>query len=446
MYTNVFFSPLLTKPRIDEPLSIESKTQLKEKETELTQRMMDNNRFYELSLCSNYDARCGFLMPPCGYVATIHKEELFNYEMMDRHLFRGVAILELPSVKENFSDVTIADWKQKINVFIRDESINPPLASTFNTHRWQPSLGPFGWISVCLNTKTNCHAIIVVSSLDQKTYEEMEGTMIQMTEEGKTVEYAMGKLEVYRGIAKKNRNALLTEVAMSMGLQHMCLPDYTQLIPPTLPDTYLDEQEKDDFISIVGTTHLPLYYVFPKRIPRGTKLKTKFTSKALWSMKDNEINASKRTPHYVDVFMDIIIEDLVPHENGRYIRLSNCCHETSPKIQLQGPLQPILLSLATQNTGDELGCFPAQSKVNRDGKGINDARTKNVTWEDGDINFNQCCNVDYLPFDKPLPDPITIYNPIMVRVSCENDVMQAYPVDQVRVRLGVFGRRKWNPL
>ena len=48
MYTNVFFSPLLTKPRIDEPLSIESKTQLKEKETELTQRMMDHNRFYEL--------------------------------------------------------------------------------------------------------------------------------------------------------------------------------------------------------------------------------------------------------------------------------------------------------------------------------------------------------------------------------------------------------------
>jgi hypothetical protein len=53
------------------------------------------------------ESRNGQLMPPTGYTALVDENELFRMDLMDRHIFHGIATIEAPEGVEALSDITL---------------------------------------------------------------------------------------------------------------------------------------------------------------------------------------------------------------------------------------------------------------------------------------------------------------------------------------------------
>ncbi len=144
-----------------------------------------------LTIQQNFNNRTSILWPPTGYYATVHYQTIFQCDIFDRCIFRGLAIYPIPN-RPRYSDEDIKKLQRYINTHIRDAD-----------------LGPHSWIGIYTNGLGKYFAC-VVSGLSDDEYSKMHDEMTDRLSNMVTVDEAMKALGVYRELARKRRRFLLS--------------------------------------------------------------------------------------------------------------------------------------------------------------------------------------------------------------------------------------------
>jgi len=410
----------------------------------------------EFVALSNFQARLGRFAPPTGFSAILSSDTTFRIDMIDRHLFRGLSMVELKRTTR-FTDEDVKRGLIRLNQFIRDDSPLP--ACKANANRWIAALGSFAWIGVYerRGEEHPSYVLVVVAGMPLGMYqhfykacEELHGK-VSIKEASETVLYPTKKwtrencgrlLAIAASALEEETVQTVSAPEMSVGTreENRPLPEqlWDWLPPPTVP--------------------IPYDYRLPRESPRGCP---PFPS---LGMSLYPLGVSAHVPP--ERVNDCPVRLLPLHEftmdsfhlyshslSGQYVRHAGAVDMTetggiAPLVQ--GPLDPILLRRCTKAPliHGQFQAMPAQMfptpKVGVGGVG------PWVTWEDASLDENRLVQATYPVGGEGesdvVWDSIVSYHPVCIRVSCRDADDFVFPGDGNRKRMTGFCHDEWKSL
>jgi hypothetical protein len=424
-------------------------------------------------LLANVKSRRRLYAPPTGYVAVMHEDTTFRKDMFDRHLFRGISIVNIKRTLK-YSEAHMKQCLTRLNQCIRDASTTP--ASTQAKHAWVASLGPFAWLGIYEvhsheTSRPYTYAAIVVAGLDDKTYEEMYDLCCCMHGK-KSIAEAMKLLQPYKDMAIKTRRRLLATMLACLAEEattaSMCPPDEayarTQISPAGVAKQVWDWLPPLPY-------RVPVGFILPDVIPRDCPPLPEFASYLVGAnMTQAELEErGELYPREILPDTEVVLDDCVPKLNPlllsdemtttkkgsstkknsgktepHYIRYAASNDMTRHgKWVLRGPLDPIRVStLAVDSVlptlySIQFYAYPNQyyASSSQEDRGCIFKKSTDVffTWEDASLAGNRLVSCGYdnekesVEVNKTTEQVAgtwntTTYLPLFVRVSCKDEM------------------------
>lgn len=465
--------------------------------------LVNECRFHDVVILSNFEAKLGLYAPISGYCAVMYGDTTFRLDMISRQLFRRLTIVELKRTAR-FSDVEIQQGLKRLNQFIRDVS---PLPPSPHRKRWIASLGSFAWVGVYerrvvadevlsllssqqkkKNESTapaeednvvqkttgelqHIYVLVYVSSLDEGSYRELYTHLDQ---------HAHGKLPVskvcqeilnpYREIEREKCGRVMAVAAAVLEeptVQSFAAPDTS-----SYDDDNNDEEEKEhSFLPeqlwswLPETVPIPCDYVLPNRKPRDCP---EFPSSdmASFTLGRSQFIPSERRllrPRRLQAMFECELDSLGEYSQalmGHFVRYSNCTDisKTNGKVPfIRGPLDPILIrqvsnpSVAFAKQYHAVVCQAPQGPPRLSQL----QSTISHTWEDESLIRNRLVDATFEMDPPSLLDEaddekwisMEIFYPTYIRVSCRcsrNVVIESE--NSERKRMSGFCGDNWSGL
>jgi hypothetical protein len=468
----------------------------KEEERDRILHMVHECKYHDTVILPNFDARLGKYAPPTGYAAVMHEDTTFRCDMVDRHLFRGVAVTNLVRSKR-FSDQEMKDACIRMNQFIRDQSPKPPTLQEGVYGNWVPSLGTFGWIGVYekrgVNTSVHerTYCIAVVASVDDVTYEAMRDECIRM--HGKvSVKEAIETLQPYREMTIINRGRLLALTVEILGEQSKEMM--------AAPDLVYERPSGDGLVPIPRSLwewlppppiRIPLWYVVPRKTPKDVPPIPTGCTQLLVGMNMTEQDVKERGERYptrilpeVDAFVDdfkLYLPFTLPdtshaaaaaktmdekraverremekkgYDTKQVIRYAGCSDVSKAAVWLRGPLHP--MAIAQKRAGADITAFsgnfyayPAQVAQGECTGNVEEVTIVH-TWEDAELTVNRLAQAEFPKLVEGASSTIVggttwdqvIYDPLFVRISCK-DAHEWVKEEKTKKRMTGFCAPVW---
>ena len=354
------------RPR-HELIEVDKHSPLSKEDKPLVTNFMVRMKMDKLVLLPNFDSRALSLSQPSGFVATIHAQSPFQYEAFVGHaLFRGMARIRV-QMPEDLGDEDKARMRRALNVFIRDESHNPPRVHapnkpTAEVHGgWTASLGPAGYIRL-----DKCgfdlferpqYWLIVVAGLPSETYDDLDRHLQLMSQnENYTMADAWldetNTIALFRHLAKMNRSRLLADACNALGLQpfgedaihkdvafdHVRLDGEDDKFKASLD--WLREQD-------LGRVGIPASYVLPRLTPKEcSKPLPEFIQGFALGCAAYAMANTIKFPHYFADTHDVVFNDVfdMGEKQQLIVYSSACCTKQTGGIPyILGPGELILI-------------------------------------------------------------------------------------------------------
>jgi hypothetical protein len=397
--------------------------------------------------------------------------------MIDSHLFRGICIAHLKRTSRFTEEEMRTVLLPRMNQFIRDQSPQPFSIRKEGSGEGEnggvpiPSLGPYGWVgfyekrvgNVVATERTYC--ILVVSSMDEKKYEDMY-KMARETLHGRvSVREAMEHLQPYREDEVLKRRQILAELAMVVGEETVEATERSS-IPfdmgkggdggslRTIPSTLLDWLPP-------APIRIPCSYMVPRRTPRDVPDIPPGCGHFMVGA-GLPVERAERFPIRVLPDLDCFLDDMstTTTNTKQVIRYTGCTDVTVAAISLRGPLHSISIVRPSTETGfttfaKTFYAHPAQAPQG-DVTGNLAEVTVHHTWEDATITHNRLVESEF-PLQLYVDDTATttyltaammggthvIYDPICVRVSCRDSNGLVYETSSKK-RMSGFCAQEWD--
>ena len=244
--------------------------------------MVQECHYHDTVTFSNLYARLGSVAPPTGYAARMHEDTTFRWDMIDRYLFRGIAMARIrrrvaftPEEKQH----ALVRWNQ----VIRDATTHPFTKEHVHA-MWTESLGSFGWIGMYESTvqrgsgsvsstpfprKQVTYVLFALSGMDPVVYDEMYDFCVKELHGRVSVKEAMEQLAVYKEYTIQNRRRLLATALDVLGEQEEIAARAT--LPLTSSSfTPLQEIPPKIWTWLPPPPYrIPPTYLIPSPLPRG---------------------------------------------------------------------------------------------------------------------------------------------------------------------------------
>lgn len=198
--------------------------------------------FSDMVVLENVDARAGEFAPPTGFAALVNAEATLRWDVLDRHLFRGLASVQLAFPPETrLEEGDLRAFLDALDGKVRDRAPRAPLlfhAEHGGRGDWEASLGSFAWMGVYESGDGEALHLAVVSGLDEQTWEELAERVRRDSGKVSLREAWKAYLGVYRDLAKENRARLL----------RLCLEALGEALRSEAPPTPLPGSDIDVFV------------------------------------------------------------------------------------------------------------------------------------------------------------------------------------------------------
>ncbi len=382
----------------------------------------------------NFDPRLGRFAPPTGYVACMHEDTTFRLDMIDRNIFRGLAVADLAPSTGRFSDEEIRDALARMNQMVRDVSPMPYQGPGAAGNEWVCALGPNAWLGAYEKRHGSVvtYALGVVAGLEDGAFDSMWSRLQSQYHCKRSVKDADAEvLEAYRASAAENRARLLASLLAlleaSRGAEVLCSRG-----PPRVP--YARDPAPEQTIPDMAWAWLPpapfrvpIWYAFPSRSPRGcAEMPYGLACYQVGAkMTEDEVTArGERCPASLVPSLDIALDDIKPYARAmqeHYVRYANCSESSAA---VRGPLHPIRVRTKAPPSAATYHAFPAAAC--RTPAPAAAPLSVPHTWEDADIPASVVvAGVAYGELHlRGEEGGIVSYYPVFVRVSCRDEYGQ----------------------
>lgn len=470
-------------------------------EREKLDAMVHDCRFHDTVALRHFDARSREYAPATGYVSVMHHDTTFVFSMLDRHLFRGLAMVTLRR-KARFTDHEMQLAQTRCNQMIRDQQ--PPSSVSSSSTRgavdvWlreaerDVSLGPFAQLGVYQSVSTadggsmeqSYHAIVVCSMGDE-TYEKL----VEMAK--RDWDHRLSVKEVLTTFLFPLRERLLVRRQNLLTLYLQSLQEITEngWKPRTNASHDVVDRPPVDASSSVLPPTATRYWIdvplppgtrFPARIPRGCPpFPSSFSPPPL------DRTASSFTHRSLDdlgVFLPAPLDPVTPTQNVflddwcvnpldaehmlRYASCSDCRTGTlfflglpQSHITLWKRVAKKTVGFSTEETAfwaTRYWAHPSQARVlvssaaTTASPAIGGIPSMLYTWEDPECTSNILMTSDTLSEKMSMGPDLTIhwsqvlFLPQFVRMSCR-DALGRVAIPSRAPRMSGFASSTWKGL
>lgn len=418
-----------------------------EQERDRVHLMVHHCRYHDTILLQHFDARVGKFAPPQGYAAIMHEDTTFRVDMLDRHIFRNVAITDLKRTK-HFTDEEMRRNLARWNQCIRDQSPQP---FTAGAGPWVPSLGAFAWLGVYRRRGASGaeYSLIVVAGMDDATYAHLYRQAASEWDGRLSVREALERLIPYREYALKNARRLLAralDLIQEESMDPPAAPEVGAGCPPLLPTP---PPPKLCLWLPPAPVRIPLGYVVPRATPRDVSPIPPGCAEMFLGDLGERVHPEllAQTQVLVDDFKPYIpyqVAEGVPgaaktlaekerlrkletqnkrHQDTKQVVRHASCGDTSHSAQvfLGGPLQPILSHPGPGPSPSTFDAYAAQVAQGEDQDGTLDQVCVPHTWEDAALAHNRLAQATFATQDYADPQAIR-YQPLFIRISCKDSL------------------------
>lgn len=421
---------LSISPKWTDKMSADA-SKLSDEEKERIVQMIEDARFSTTAVLDNFDARLGMYMPPMGYAAVWNAAAIFDADVFDHNVFRGVAGVTTTRKK---APTNVHALFAKLNAVIGDASPVPPVSSN-PPGNWVCSLGSNAWIGLYQsNSGKQGLVAVVVAGLDHASWLALR-TDMRAWHRKITVSEAYVRLQKWAELAAANRRRLLGTFLRALG--DSPAGDQQQWIE-VLDATYA--ARATSFVDADGwldKMRVPEWFVFPSRLPTHCPPHAHEYGVGIRADPQNR----ETYPFEIRPEFDVVMDDLCLLRENEFVRMSGCCSSKKTHTAVvAGPMDDIYLTKHAEPTPlpDTHDALPAQA-IQRIGglvsalkPVVNDEDRATAVWEDPELLTNRLIESTYdfrgaARKDDENDRRVTSLTPILVRVSCRDSTARAEP-------------------
>lgn len=298
-------------------------------------RFINKIRFDKFTVGANFKANLGILAPPTGYYATLDTGTYFQSDLVDRNIFRGIAVSNLTNRTTPLSEHELRAFKMALNLHVRDSM-----------------LSNFSWLGIYERTSCDSeyqYCLVVVCGLSSDEYEDFLDQCARGYTNSRTVHDALSELfPRFRELARARRRFLLGIMSRLLGTQtpgHEEPP--TGLEPTNICPTQVSESVYQELKSLYHGV-IFRWSKIPSRLPSflSGALPSRHLGADIGSIafhrKDPDLLHSS---DHVTVTMDVVLDDFLEQSETQAIRVSGHCvsHTEEVQVILHGPGEAINL-------------------------------------------------------------------------------------------------------